>query len=380
MLLLGLIAFALNLRAVVTSVAGVLTEVQASTGMSSSLAGLLTALPGFIFGVIGYFTPQLSRRIGIRQSLIVAMLLLGAGIWLRTVFTTPWAFIGWSALALAGVAVGNVLAPAYIRAYFPNQLHRMMTVYTLALGVGTVVSASVSAPLLPHLGWQWTLRIWALAALAAAAIMGLCLLVKVSSGRNTKGASASTLALLKQPKAVWLTLFFGIQSMHAYVQMGWLPQICRDQGVSATQAGYMLGVLQTVIIIGAFLAPVILGRTNNPGTIAAFFGLITIPGYAGILWAPSLMWLWIFCLVISNLCFPIALSLIGSSGRTVEVTASLSALVQGVGYVLAGTGPLAVGVLHSSAGGWTVPMVVMILTVPIFALAGYKAAQPGLVG
>ncbi|MDO4909979.1 MAG: MFS transporter [Corynebacterium sp.] len=378
MLVIALIAFSLNLRAVVTSVAGVLAEVQASTGMSSSMAGLLTALPGFIFGVVGYFTPVISRRLGIRGTLVLAMVILGGGIWARTLTGNAVIFVIWSAVALAGVAIGNVLAPAYIRAYFPNKLQLMMLVYTLTLGVGTVVSASVSAPLLPHLGWHWTLRIWAVAAFIAAVILIFALMVKVKEP-DVSGNRGGVMGLMKSPKAIWLMLFFGLQSMQAYVQMGWLPQIARDKGVSATQAGYMLGVLQTVIIIGAFVAPVILGRFRNPGPIACIFALTTIPAYAGILWLPSAMWLWIILLIFSNLCFPIALSLIGTSGRTVESTANLSALVQGIGYVLAGCGPLAVGVLHSWSGGWTVPVVVMMLMAIPFAYAGLRAAQPGYV-
>ena len=36
------------------------------------------------------------------------------------------------------------------------------------------------------------------------------------------------------PTAVAMTVMFGIQAMHAYIQFGWLPQIYRDAGLSAT--------------------------------------------------------------------------------------------------------------------------------------------------
>ena len=42
---------------------------------------------------------------------------------------------------------------------------------------------------------------------------------------------APNLGLLASPTTFALTLMFGIQSMHAYVQFGWLPQIYRDAGL-----------------------------------------------------------------------------------------------------------------------------------------------------
>ena len=55
------------------------------------------------------------------------------------------------------------------------------------------------------------------------------------------------------------------------------------------------------------------------------------------------------------------LTLIGLRARTSEGTAALSGFTQSVGYLIAAVGPFAVGLLYDATGGWTVPLVVLIV-------------------
>ena len=50
--------------------------------------------------------------------------------------------------------------------------------------------------------------------------------------------------------------------------------------------------------------------------------------------------------------FPLALTKIGLRSREAETTAALSAFVQSIGYIVAGSGPLLFGVLNDVTGGW----------------------------
>ncbi|MDO0916415.1 hypothetical protein QQM39_38005 [Streptomyces sp. DT2A-34] len=52
-------------------------------------------------------------------------------------------------------------------------------------------------------------------------------------------------------------------------------------------------------------------------------------------------------------------------------------MAQTVGYLLAGLGPLAMGVLHNATGGWQVPLTALIALVVPEAIAGLLAARPG---
>ena len=55
--------------------------------------------------------------------------------------------------------------------------------------------------------------------------------------------------------------------------------------------------------------------------------------------------------------------------------ASLSAMAQGWGYLLAALGPLAVGLLHASTGGWDVPVTLLLVLCAVELGAGWLAAR-----
>jgi CP family cyanate transporter-like MFS transporter len=55
---------------------------------------------------------------------------------------------------------------------------------------------------------------------------------------------------------------------------------------------------------------------------------------------------------------------------------SLSAMAQGVGYLLASAGPLEVGLLHSATGSWNAPVTVLLALTAVLLVVGLLAARP----
>ena len=114
LLVLGIVLLAANLRVALTSVAPLVSQIRADTGISNGLAGLLTALPLLAFGVLSPIAPRLAHRFGIERVLLASMLVLAAGILLRSVGAIVVLFLGTIILG-AGIAVGNVLLPGLIK-------------------------------------------------------------------------------------------------------------------------------------------------------------------------------------------------------------------------------------------------------------------------
>jgi CP family cyanate transporter-like MFS transporter len=56
--------------------------------------------------------------------------------------------------------------------------------------------------------------------------------------------------------------------------------------------------------------------------------------------------------------------------------ASLSGLAQSVGYLVAASGPLVVGLLHSATGGWSVPFGLMLVLAAVELGVGLLAGRP----
>ena len=79
--------------------------------------------------------------------------------------------------------------------------------------------------------------------------------------------------------------------------------------------------------------------------------------------------------VVTNL-VALILTLIGLRARTAAGTAALSGFTQSTGYLVSAVGPFGIGLLHDLSGGWTVPLVALILvSVPQLVL-GLAVSHP----
>jgi CP family cyanate transporter-like MFS transporter len=77
--------------------------------------------------------------------------------------------------------------------------------------------------------------------------------------------------------------------------------------------------------------------------------------------------------------FPLVLTMIGLHARTAETTAALSAFVQVIGYVVAGSGPLLFGVLNDVTGHWGAPLALLFVAAVVAFGAGWLAGRPSYV-
>ena len=57
----------------------------------------------------------------------------------------------------------------------------------------------------------------------------------------------------------------------------------------------------------------------------------------------------------------------------------MSGFTQSTGYLIAGIGPFAVGVMHDASGGWTVPLIVLLVLVIPQVVVGLAVARPAYV-
>jgi CP family cyanate transporter-like MFS transporter len=364
LLLIGfaIVLTGLNLRTAVNSVGPVLEELQRGLGLSSGEAGLVTTMPVICFALIGFAGPPLSARFRDGHVLAGALTAMAAGLVLRALAPAFGIFLAGTVLAMVGGALGNVLLPALVKKHFPRHTGLLVGAYSTALSSGGAVAAVAAAPIAGSLGdagWRWALGIWALLALVAAVPW---LAVKASPGARPGRRSAVRLrAFARSPLAVALAVFFGLQSLEAYVLIGWSAQYLRDSGLSAGTAGLLLGINSVVVIpLNAVVAPLtVRPRAQRP--LLAVFVLAYAAGWIGLWRAPlTLPWLWMILLAVGMGSFAMVLALLGMRARTPETTAGLSTVAQGWGYLLAGFGPLLVGVLHGATGSYT-GMFVLVL-------------------
>ncbi|WP_455360952.1 CynX/NimT family MFS transporter [Streptomyces sp. SYSU K21746] len=365
LLLVGIVLAALNLRPAITSLGALLEETRAGLGMSGTVAGLLTSVPPLCFAVFGITAPRLARRFGPAAILCAGMAAIAAGLVIRPFAGGTAAFLAASALALAGIALSNVLMPVVIKRWFPDRVGTMTGLYSMALALGTSLAAAATVPMTKALGGSWRtgLAVWAVLA-------ALAVLVWLPVARERRSAAAGASAAphpdapavrITRSRTAWaLACFFGLQATAAYITMGWMPQIFRDAGVSAGTAGVLLAVTMVMGVPLAFVIPRLAGRMKNQGLLVVALGVFGLSGYAGLYFAPAAgAWVWALLLGVSNCAFPLAITMIGMRARSGPGVVRLSAFAQSTGYLISIPGPLVIGALYQHSGGWDLPIALM---------------------
>lgn len=389
---IAIVVTAFNLRPAVTSAGSLLPDIQSATGMSASLAGVLTTLPPVCFGIFGLLGARLGRRVGVPSALTAAMLLTTVGLVARSVVDAPIVLVLLTVPALAGMAVGNVLLPVAVRHWFPGRIGAATGWYSLALTGGTAAASALSVPIAASFGsWRAGLAVWAIPALLAAlpwvVLLGRHDRDEVPRPDPTIGGPPEVQAtpsvarrVRRSPRAWALAGFFGIQSLIAYVVMGWLPSILQDAGLSAAAAGGMLGLVMAVGTPLALALPVVAGRRSDQRSLVVMLVTTAAAGFLGLLLAPAAAPIvWSVLLGVGLAVFPLALALIGLRTDTAAGTAELSAIAQGGGYLIAASGPLLIGILHDVTASWSPPLLVVLALLVPQLLCGLVAAAPGTI-
>lgn len=425
LLLAGILLIAVTMRAPLTVVGPLLGVISGRFRLSGAEAGLLNALPLLAFAAFSPLAPRLARRIGTEWALMLAVILLAAGVVIRSL---PWAaalFGGTVALG-AAIAVANTLLPALVKQHFPGRQGLLTGVYVATMGVGAAVASGVAVPLAGAVpgGWETALGCWALLAVPAAAFWfpqlpgaqraGARLRAGAGHGpaggsraaagaqdpaggaqdpatggqqpageTGTRPASGGT-ATRPTARMPWrsglawqVTVFMGLQSLGFYVMAAWLPSLLHSHGASAHAGGLMLSLFLAVNLVASLSVPQLIDRMAGQRAIACAGGLCCAIGYLGLIVAPGAAVLWVIVAGAGTGCsFVLALSFLALRSPGPGQTAALSAMAQSVGYLVAAGGPVAFGFLRDVSGSWTPSLLLLLATALVLAGAGLGAGRP----
>ncbi|MFD2092948.1 MFS transporter [Blastococcus deserti] len=373
----AIVLTALNLRTAVTSVGPVLEEIEQGLGISSGLAGVITTMPVVSFALIGFAAPALSARYRDSHVLAGALIAMTGGLALRSLAGGFPLFLTGTALAMVGGALGNVLLPSLVKRHFPARTGPLVGAYSTAMGLGATLAAVAAQPVAGAAGaegWRWALVVWAAPALAAAAVW---FAVPAAPGVSREGHTAVRMrALVHSPTAMALTAFFGVQALQAYVVIGWSAQYLRDSGLTAATAGLLLGLNSVVGLPLSAVIPSLTVRPRLQRPLLLVFVASYVAGWVGLWTAPTTVpWLWMTLVAVGMGTFSMVLTLIGLRARTPETVAALSTVTQSWGYVIAGAGPLLVGVLRGATGSYTGMFALVLVGVAVLSVAGWVTTR-----
>lgn|SRR5690554_1131591 len=382
--ILGVIFFAANLRAPLTSVGPVIGEISLSLSLSKTAAGMLTTIPLVAFGLLSSFIPRFSQRFGMELVLLLSLILLGIGLGVRSLGSITTLFVG-AALVGTAITFGNVLMPAFIKTKFPKRIGVMMGIYSVGMNLTAALAAGLSIGIgkWTNLGWKASIGIW-----VVLTIVGIIIwLPQLLSARRKKKATAKeTLVdskpiikvnLLKSRLAWAVTIYMGLQSLMYYCFTAWLPKVAQDWGMSIEASGWVLAYVQFAQLPTTFVGSILAARMRDQRFLSALTGVLFILGITGILiFKTKYILLWCILLgVASGLAFSLSMLFFVLRTQNTLQAAKLSGMAQSFGYLIAATGPAIFGGIFDLTSSWTLSFVFLMLMSVVLLVAGVIAGK-----
>ncbi|WP_250562315.1 CynX/NimT family MFS transporter [Sphaerisporangium fuscum] len=380
LLVAGFVLASLNLRPALAGVSPLLNEIMSDLGLAPAAGGAITTVMVVCLGLLAPVAPALATRLGLDRTLLVGLIVLAAGVVLRSSGDVLALYAG-AAVAGTAIAIMNVVMPGVVKQHFPDRVGLFTAVYTSGLVAGAASASALMVPIEERYGWRTAAGSAAVLAVAAALLWAR----QAFTGRGRAGnggAPRPYAALLRRPVTWYVMAFMGLQSLTFYIMLAWLPTIFRDAGLPADDAGYLLALTNLSQIAATLTVPVHAGRTRSqvPHVVAAV--LLTVAGYLGVLLAPAtLPWLWMIVLGLGQgASIALALLIIALRAPDPASVTALSAVAQSSGYLLAALGPFLIGLLHQLSGGWTLPLAAGLATCGLQLAAGVLAGRPAAGG
>lgn len=381
--ILAVLLVALNLRGAIAAVPPVLEDLRSAVGLTATQAALMTSLPVLLFALAAPLAARLGRRLGPGRAVLVGLALIGTGTLVRVLGGPVVLLLGTAVVGL-GITVGNVLVPVVIKRDLRQHASRVTGFYTATLAVGAALTSALTVPLAQHLGWRAALATWVVLvpvagvgwwqhvvrrerAAARGPARGAPDGGDATGGRGAPHTPPAQSArddrfVWRVPVAWALAVTLGSQSALYFSLTTWLPTLLVDRaGVTLAVGGTAMALYQITAIPTALTIAGFARMRPRQGWIGVLIALAWIGTVTGLLVAPGAWAVWA---VVGGLAqgagFTYALTLIVLRGSDEHVVRALSSMCQLVGYTVGALGPVAVGWLAQTTGGWAAPGALLI--------------------
>lgn len=233
-MLLVLVLIGLNMRPLLTSVGPLLPQLRQASGMSFSVAALLTALPVVTMGGLALAGSWLHQHVSERRSVAISLLLIAVGALMRELY--PQSVLLLSSALLGGVGIGIIQAvmPSVIKRRFQQRTPLVMGLWSAALMGGGGLGAAITPWLVQHSEtWYQTLAWWALPAVVALFAWWWQSAREVASSHKT---TTTPVRVVFTPRAWTLGVYFGLINGGYASLIAWLPAFYIEIGAARSTA------------------------------------------------------------------------------------------------------------------------------------------------
>lgn len=251
------------------------TEVMREWSLSPAAFGALAsaALLGSIAGAV--LAGFASRRIGLRATLIGALLLFGgftlAGLLAQTATTLA------ALRFIAGIGLGAAV-PVTVSIVDEHSSPRWralaMTLAVCGQPIGAILGGLLCAQFIPIFGWRFTFVLGGVVPLLL-----IPFVLRLSSGAALAVAEGRLRELLsadlwKTTALLWMTVFQA--SCFIYLIVTWLPGTLRESGASLPASVWAMSLFNFGGIVGAALAAACIDRYGPFKVMPVMFGIAAV--------------------------------------------------------------------------------------------------------
>ncbi|ROP72721.1 MFS transporter [Curtobacterium sp. PhB115] len=405
----AIVLIALNFRGPIVATAPVIGDIRGDLGLTATIAGLLTTIPVLCFALATPFASWVIAKADPERAVSLSLVIVLAGTVVRSMPSSAALLIGTAVIGI-GITIGNVVIPVVIRRdTSPERVGLVTGVYTSALNVGSMITSLATAPIAALWGWPVAIAIWAVFAVIAGfawtyavgaraawrrpgagaeplpvtgpidQVLDTGALRTIRAERAAAAAAATAAEPVRPAKRLitWgLTLAFGGQAFSYYALTAWIPTLLHDEiGFSKASSGASSSVFQILAVVGALGVPLLAAKWR-PRAIIALVAFLWLAMPLGLLFAPQLWLLWSVLGGAAQgggitVIFIVIVRIVSSDADARR----MSAFVQGGGYLIGSAGPLVAGALHGATGGWTAPLLVVLVSVLTLGVVGTTAAR-----
>lgn len=367
LMVLGVLLIAANLRAPLTSVGPVIAEISIYLKLSNFLAGMVTTIPLISFATLSGFAPRISRKYGMETTLLVSLIILMIGLFIRPLDGVVSLFLG-AALVGIGITIGNVLMPAFIKNNFSDKIGLMTGLYAASMNLTAALAAGFSIQIgqITGQGWRGSLGVWIFLA-ALALLVWLPQLKRHKRTTNLQQRTeveSSVKTPIYRSKLAWsIALFMGIQSLVFYCAAAWFPKVLQSWGMSAVDSGWMLSTIQFAQLPLAFIGPIIASKMKSQVPLVWITALLMAIGILGmILFKTDFIVLWCISIgIASGLAFSLAMMFFVLRTKNGKDAAEMSGMAQSIGYLIAGCGPPLFGMIYDYTQDWSYALILLLV-------------------
>jgi CP family cyanate transporter-like MFS transporter len=255
------------------------------------------------------------------------------------------------------MAVVGPILPMIVRARLPNNPAAGTGAYVIGFVVGGTITAAVAVPLADAFGgWRASFAIVSTAAFASLAAW--VWLMPRDAGHVRVAPSLPKLPW-RRPSAWLLGAIFGSQSILFYGCITWLASVYVERGWEPAQAGSLIALLTGIGLIATLAVPLFADRFGTRRGQLTLAALLSVAGALIVALTPneppgSLVSIGATALLGLGIggYFPLALTLPVDVASDSADAASISALMLLVGYLLAATSPVILGLVRDATGNF----------------------------